>query len=156
MHAGFARNFQLPNFQDVSSGITKLFAGSTGAVGTSPGGNTSPFAETDYIWDAGLTHQFTPRLAVENDNYFRLDRHYLDEGQFGFVPIEAPFNYVRGYGWGTEESVSYNLETLALRLNLFIAIEPNRMCRGSPRRPGQGVPPGFAPTIICVPSNLVS
>jgi outer membrane receptor protein involved in Fe transport len=25
MHAGFARNFQLPNFQNVSSGIFKLF-----------------------------------------------------------------------------------------------------------------------------------
>src|SRR5712664_3211058 len=44
LHAGFARNFQVPNFQGVSSGISRLFAGTTGAVGTSPGGNASPFA----------------------------------------------------------------------------------------------------------------
>jgi outer membrane receptor protein involved in Fe transport len=123
LHAGFARNLQIPNFQNVSSGISKLLAGTSGAVGTSPGGNTSPFAETDYTWDAGFTHRFSPQLAFANDNYFRIDRHYLDEGQFGFVPIDAPFNYVRGYGGGTEESLTYNLEKLALRVNLFVARE---------------------------------
>ena len=60
--------------------------------------STTLEAETDYTWDAGFTHQFTPHLADAQDNYFRIDRHYLDEGQFGFVPIDAPFNYVRGYG----------------------------------------------------------
>ncbi len=123
VHAGFARNFQIPNFQNVSSGIFKLFAGTTGADGTSPSGNTSPDTETDYTWDAGFTHQFTPRLAFAQDNYFRIDRHYLDEGQFGFVPIDAPFNYVRGYGGGTENSLTYNLENLAVRANVFVARE---------------------------------
>lgn len=122
-HAGFARNFQVPNFQNVSSGIFKLFRGTTAAIGTSPSGNTAPFAETDYTWDAGFSHQFSPRLVFAQDNYFRIDRHYLDEGQFGFVPIDAPFNYVRGYGAGTENSVTYNLENLSLRANLFIARE---------------------------------
>jgi len=123
IHAGFARNFQVPNFQNVPSGITKLFAGTTGAVNTSPGGNTTPFAETDYTWDAGFTHQFSPHLAIAQDNYFRIDRHYLDEGQFGFVPIDAPFNYVRGYGFGTENSITYNLENFAARANVFVARE---------------------------------
>ncbi|HYA35222.1 MAG TPA: TonB-dependent receptor, partial [Candidatus Binataceae bacterium] len=81
MHAGFARNFQPPNFQNVSSGIYKLFAGTTGAVDSSPTGNASPYAETDYTWDVGFTYQITPRLAFAQDNYFRIDRHYLDEGQ---------------------------------------------------------------------------
>lgn len=89
IHAGFARNSQLPNFQNVSSGITKLFAGTTGALNTSRDGNTSPFAETDYKWDAGFNHRLTPHLAFAQDNYFRIDPHSLDEGQFGFVPIEA-------------------------------------------------------------------
>lgn len=123
VHAGFARNFQVPNFQNVSSGIFRLFAGTTGAVGTSPSGNTSPFAETDYTWDAGFTHQLTPHLAFAHDDYFRIDRHYLDEGQFGFVPIDAPFNYVRGYGGGTENSLTYNRENFALRANVFAARE---------------------------------
>jgi outer membrane receptor protein involved in Fe transport len=123
IHAGFARNFQVPNFQNVPSGISKLFAGTTGGLNTSPGGNTSPFAETDYTWDVGFNYQFTPHLVFAQDNYFRIDRHYLDEGQFGFVPIEAPFNYVRGYGGGTENSITYNRENFAARANLFVAKE---------------------------------
>ena len=123
LHAGFARSFQLPNFQNVSPDIFKLFAGTTGAVGTSPTGNTSPFTETDYTWDAGFTHQFTRHLVYAEDNYFRIDRHYLDEGQFAFVPIDAPFNYVRGYGGGTEHSLTYNLQDLALRANAYVARE---------------------------------
>ncbi len=122
-HAGFARNFQVPNFQNVSPDIFRLFKGTTGAIGTSPAGNASPFAETDYTWDVGFTHHFSPRLVFAQDNYFRIDRHYLDEGQFGFVPIDVPFNYVRGYGGGTENSLTYNVENLSARLNLFVARE---------------------------------
>lgn len=123
VHSGFARNFQVPNFQNVSSGIFKLFVGTTGADGTSPSGNTSLATETDYTWDTGFTHQLTPNLALAQDNYFRIDRRYLDEGQFGFVPLDAPFNYVRGYGGGTENSLTYNLENLAVRANVFVARE---------------------------------
>ncbi len=123
LHAGFARNFQVPNFQNLSSGIFKLFAGTTGAIGTSPNGNTSPETETDYTWDTGFTHRFTRHLVFAQDNYFRIDRHYLDEGQFGFVPIDAPFNYVRGCGGGTENSLTYNLENFAARGNIFAARE---------------------------------
>ena len=73
--------------------------------------------------DVGFTHQFTPHLAFAQDNYFRIDRHYLDEGQFGFVPIDAPFNYTRGYGGGTENSLTYNDENFAARLNVSVARE---------------------------------
>jgi hypothetical protein len=52
-----------------------------------------------------------------------LGGHALDEGQFGFVPIDAPFNYVRGYGGGIENSLTYNLENLAFRANVFVARE---------------------------------
>lgn len=123
LHIGFARSFQVPNFQNVSSGIYELFRNTTGAINTSPNGNSSPFAETDYTWDGGFTHQFTPELALAADNYFRIDRHYLDEGQFGFVPIDAPFNYVRGYGGGTENSLTYNSRNFVARANIFVARE---------------------------------
>jgi outer membrane receptor protein involved in Fe transport len=123
LHAGFARNFQVPNFQNVSSGLFKLWGGTTGAVGLNLSGKTSPFAETDYTWDVGFTHQLAPHLAFQQDNYFRIDRHYLDEGQFGFVPIDAPFNYVRGYGGGSENSLTYNVENFSARFNIFVARE---------------------------------
>jgi outer membrane receptor protein involved in Fe transport len=125
LHAGFARNFQVPNFQNVSSGITAL-SDTTGGVGPGISLSTGLDAETDYTWDVGYSHQLMPNLVITQDSYFRIDRHYIDEGQFGFVPLDAPFNYVRGYGAGLENSLSYNLENLALRGNIFVAREEDR------------------------------
>src|SRR5271156_2756115 len=125
IHAGFARNFQVPNFQGISPGITAL-KDTTGGVGPGIPLSTKLDAETDYTWDAGYTHQVTPPLALSQDGYFRMDRHYIDEGQFGFVPIDAPFNYVRGYGAGLENSITYNLPNLTLRLSSYVAREEVR------------------------------
>ncbi|MGB6552591.1 MAG: TonB-dependent receptor, partial [Candidatus Binataceae bacterium] len=125
IHAGFARNFQVPNFQNLSSGITKL-SGTTGGVGPGIPLSTSLYAETDYTWDVGYKHEFAPNLILTQDSYFRIDRHYLDEGQFGFVPLDAPFNYVRGYGAGLENSLAYTLPQLTLRGTVFVAREEVR------------------------------
>jgi outer membrane receptor protein involved in Fe transport len=125
IHAGFARNFQVPNFQGISPGITAL-KDTTGGVGPGIPLSTKLDAETDYSWDVGYTHQFTPQLVLSQDSYFRIDRHYIDEGQFGFVPVDAPFNYVRGYGAGLENSLTYNLPNLALRVSQFVAREEVR------------------------------
>ncbi len=125
VHAGFARNFQLPNFQNISSGISAL-SHTTGGAGPGIPLGTGLDAETDYTWDVGYTHRFTPNLVLAQDSYFRIDRHYIDEGQFGFVPLDAPFNYVRGYGAGLENSLTYNLRDLALRGGAFVAREEVR------------------------------
>jgi outer membrane receptor protein involved in Fe transport len=124
-HAGFARNFQVPNFQNISSGISAL-TNTTGGVGPGIPISTKLDAETDYTWDVGYSHSFTPNLTLTQDSYFRIDRHYIDEGQFGYVPLDAPFNYVRGYGAGLENSISYNLDNLTLRGNIFVAREEVR------------------------------
>ena len=125
IHAGFARNFQIPNFQGISPGIAALNH-TTGGVGPGIPLNTSLDAETDYTWDVGYTHQINPQLSLSQDGYFRIDRHYIDEGQFGFVPIDAPFNYVRGYGAGLENSLTYNLTNLTLRVSSYVAREEVR------------------------------
>jgi outer membrane receptor protein involved in Fe transport len=123
LHAGFARNFQVPNFQGISAGTAKL-DGTSGGTGLPVG--TSLDAETDSTWDVGYTHQFTLRLQWAQDSYFRIDRHYIDEGQFGFVPLDAPFNYVRGYGAGIENTLSYNVRDFGLRATAFVAREEDR------------------------------
>jgi Carboxypeptidase regulatory-like domain/TonB dependent receptor len=123
LHAGFARYFQVPNLQAISPNLFTLLKGTSGAVGLYPGGNPFPAPQRDYYWDAGFTHRLTRDLKVEQDNYFRLDRNYLDEGQFGFVPIEAPLNYSRGYGWGTENTITYNRADFSARLNFTVARE---------------------------------
>ena len=125
VHAGFAGKFQTPKLQGISPGIASLNR-TTGGVGPGIPLNTSLDAETDYTWDVGYTHQITPQLALSQDGYFRMDRHYIDEGQFGFVPIDAPFNYVRGYGAGLENSLTYNLPNLTLRVSSYVAREEVR------------------------------
>ena len=123
VHAGFARYFQIPNFQGISPAINNIFAGTSGSLGVASGGNLAPLPETDYYWDAGFIHEIMPDLVWGEDNYFRIDRHYLDEGQFGGVPIDAPLNYKRGYGAGVENTLTYNLPNLSLRFNVFVARE---------------------------------
>ncbi|HTY55602.1 MAG TPA: TonB-dependent receptor, partial [Candidatus Binataceae bacterium] len=123
LHAGFARYFQIPNFQGISPNINNIFANTSGSLGVASGGNLAPEPETDYYWDGGFTHAFMPNLNWEEDNYFRLDRHYLDEGQFGAVPIDAPLNYKRGYGGGVENTLTYSLPDLSLRFSVFVARE---------------------------------
>ncbi len=125
LHAGFARNFQIPNFQGISSRTFATFAGTSGAVGVEAG-KPNPVPETDYYWDIGVVHELTAHLVFTQDNYFRIDRHYLDEGQFGYVPIDAPLNYVRGYGGGSENSLTWNLPDFALRAGVFVAREEDR------------------------------
>ncbi len=47
-------------------------------------------------------------------------KHYLDTGQFGVVPIFAPFNYKHGYIWGTETAVTYNADNLSIHASTTI------------------------------------
>jgi hypothetical protein len=117
LHGGFARYMQVPSFQGISPTADRAFFGTTGAL--SPGGPT-PLTEDDDEWDAGLVYQLGPRVTLSQDDYFELTKHYLDTGQFGLVPIFAPFNYDHGYIWGSEFAVKYRGERLSAYANLTL------------------------------------
>ena len=68
----------------------------------------NPETEDDYEWDVGVVHQLTKGITVSEDAFYEYTKHYLDTGQFGDVPIFAPFNYKHGYIWGTETAITYN------------------------------------------------
>lgn len=115
VHAGFARNFQVPVFQGISPGAPAAFAGTTAA---GPAGAVSPLTEDDYLWDVGLLTHITGRLSLSQDNYYERTRHYLDTGQFGVVPIFAPFNYRSGDLWGSELGLRYRRASLSAYANV--------------------------------------
>ena len=117
LHAGFARYMEVPSFRGIPATATVDFAGTTAA---SPPGIANPKTEDDYEWDAGVVYHPTPSITLANDNFFEMTRHYLDTGQFGVVPIFAPFNYSHGYIWGTEFSASYKAGNLSTYANLTI------------------------------------
>jgi len=117
LHAGFARYMQVPSFQGISPGAPAAFAGTTAA--TSPG-TASPLAEDDYEVDIGLVRRLGAGFTLAQDNFYERTDHYLDTGQFGVVPIFAPFNYDHGYIWGSELALKYRGGGLSAYANLTV------------------------------------
>lgn len=117
LHAGFARYFQVPSFQGISPTAETAFALTTAA---GPPGISTPLPEDDYEWDAGATRQLTAKFSLSADLYYERTVHYLDTGQFGVVPIFAPFNYDRGYLWGTEVAAKYKSDPLTAYASVTI------------------------------------
>ncbi|HML11626.1 MAG TPA: TonB-dependent receptor [Stellaceae bacterium] len=114
LHGGVARYMQIPSFQGISPTASAAFAGTTAA---GPNGVSTPLTEDDYEVDAGVVHHLTPEITLAEDNYYELTRHYLDTGQFGVVPIFAPFNYDHGFIWGSEASISYKTDKFSAYAN---------------------------------------
>ncbi|HEX3666559.1 MAG TPA: TonB-dependent receptor [Rhizomicrobium sp.] len=117
IHSGFARYMQVPSFLGISPNAPAAFAGTT-AEG--PPGVVTPVVENDSEWDVGIVHTLLQGLTVSEDNFYEITRHYLDTGQFGVVPIFAPFNYNSGYMWGVEGAVAYKTDTLSTYANVTV------------------------------------
>lgn len=117
VHGGYARYMQVPSFQGISPGAPAAFAGTTAASGP---GIATPLAEDDEAFDLGLTWRINPHLSFSQDDYYEVTDHYLDTGQFGVVPIFAPFNYDHGHIWGSEFAVKYRDDHLSAYANLTL------------------------------------
>ncbi|HUB98145.1 MAG TPA: TonB-dependent receptor, partial [Stellaceae bacterium] len=116
-HGGFARYMEVPSFQGISPNAAAAFAGT---VAGGPPGIANPLTEDDYEWDVGVVHHVSPQLTLSQDNFFELTRHYLDTGQFGVVPIFAPFNYDHGTIWGSEFGAAYKNGGLSSYVNVSL------------------------------------
>ncbi|HXR19321.1 MAG TPA: TonB-dependent receptor [Steroidobacteraceae bacterium] len=116
-HLGAARYLQVPSFLGIAPTTPAAFAGTT-AQG--PPGVTLPLAEDDYELDAGVLLHPSAQLTLALDNYYEWTRHYLDTGQFGVVPIFAPFNYDHGYLWGSELSARVAVPGLSAYASLTL------------------------------------
>jgi TonB dependent receptor/TonB-dependent Receptor Plug Domain len=117
LHAGFARYFQVPSLLGISPTAQAAFAGTTAA---GPPGIPTPQTEDDRELDAGVVRQVTSNFSLSADAYYEWTTHYLDTGQFGVVPIFAPFNYGRGHLWGTELAAHYRTGGLTAYANLTV------------------------------------
>jgi hypothetical protein len=116
-HGGAARYLQVPSFLGIAPTTQAAFTGTTAA---GPAGVTLPLAEDDYEYDAGAVVNATERLVVSIDNYYERTVHYLDTGQFGVVPIFAPFNYGHGHIWGSELAIRYTAKSLVAYANFTV------------------------------------
>jgi outer membrane cobalamin receptor len=119
LHAGFARYFQVPSFLGISPSAQTAFANTTAA---GPPGIATPDTEDDYEWDVGATQRLSSRFTVSLDSFYERTHRYLDTGQFGSVPIFAPFNFKWGYMWGTEIATKYRTEHFSAYGNVTIGL----------------------------------
>jgi hypothetical protein len=117
LHAGFARNFQVPIFQGISPTAPAAFSGTTAG---GPPGSVNPLPESDAVWDVGWARNLTEHVSLSEDNYYERTHHYLDTGQFGVVPIFAPFNYDEGSMWGSELALAYRSAGFAAYANVTV------------------------------------
>jgi hypothetical protein len=118
-HVGFARYFQVPSFQGISPTAQPAFQNTTAA---GPPGIATPETEDDYEWDMGVARQLSQNFTASVDTFFERTQHYLDTGQFGVVPIFAPFNYSWGRIWGTELALKYRTSHFSAYGNLTVGM----------------------------------
>jgi TonB dependent receptor/TonB-dependent Receptor Plug Domain len=116
-HAGFARYFQVPSFLGISPTAQAAFEGTTAA---GPPGIPTPVPEDDHEVDVGVVRKVTSHFTISADGYYEWTTHYLDTGQFGVVPIFAPFNYDQGHIWGGELAAHYQGDSLTAYANLTV------------------------------------
>jgi outer membrane receptor protein involved in Fe transport len=105
IHAGYARYFSPPPFENVATPTVAKYIGTSAEA---PSGllNTTPLAERQNYFDVGI-QQKIGRFTVGVDGYYRRSRNLIDEGQFGAPIVLTPFNYRDGRIKGIEGNVSY-------------------------------------------------
>ncbi len=119
LHAGYARYFTPPPSEKIDTTSVQKFAGTTNALPSDA--NTAVRSERSDYFDAGISHQLTPRVTLGADAYYRKVKHLQDEGQFGNALIYSAFNFERGRIYGLELSASYKDERLSGYVNAGIS-----------------------------------
>ena len=116
VHAAYSRYFTPPPAELVTATDARLFQHTTGAV-ASPG-NTKVSPDRSHYFDVGATQRLLGFLNLGIDSYYRIDRHILDEGQFGNALVFTPFNYKKGQIFGVEGTASATVGPASGYLNL--------------------------------------
>jgi outer membrane receptor protein involved in Fe transport len=121
LHAGYARYFKVPPFDQVALGTVEKFAHTTGAAPVDSGSDKIG-AETDDYFDAGIRQRILAHLNVGLDGFFKLGHNQLDLAQFGSTVVTAPLTYRKSRAWGSDLSLAFEREALNAYLNFSYAV----------------------------------
>ena len=119
LHAGYARYFTPPPFEQISPVSVARFEGTTAAAPSQA--NTPVRAERDNYFDIGVNQLIVPGLRAGLDGYYKQARQLIDEGQFGAPIILTAFNYARAQVDGLEASASYEHGPISLYGNVALS-----------------------------------
>jgi outer membrane receptor protein involved in Fe transport len=121
LHAGYARYFKVPPFDEVALRTVQSFATTTNAAPVNSG-NDRIEAETDDYFDAGIRQRILEHLNVGLDGFYKFGHHQLDLSQLGSEVVTAPLNYRRSRAYGSDFSLAYQDPKLTAYLNFSYAV----------------------------------
>jgi outer membrane receptor protein involved in Fe transport len=119
LHAGYARYFTPPPFQQASTASVNIFTNTTAEPPVKL--NSPAKAERNDYFDVGASQEILPGLKVGVDGYYKWSQNLLDVGRFGAPIVLTPFNYNHGRNIGIELTGSYTLGAFSAYGNLAIA-----------------------------------
>ena len=105
LHAGYSRYFSPPPFENVATESAAKFVNTTASPAVLL--DDTPKAERANYFDAGVEQQLSDAFKIGWDNYYKISKDLIDEGQFGAPIILTPFNYAKGKQYGTELTANY-------------------------------------------------
>ncbi|MGD0191878.1 MAG: TonB-dependent receptor [Rhizomicrobium sp.] len=127
IHVGYARYFSPPPFELIGNETVEKFSpppipGATAGTSATPAITTdaTPVAERANYFDVGAQQKILEGLTVSEDNYYKLSKDLIDEGQFGAPIILTPFNYRNGKQYGAELTIDYTIDNFSAYTNLAL------------------------------------
>lgn len=120
LHAGYARYFTPPPLELIAPSTVSKFANTTGdQFDTTVEDPVKSERSNDF--DVGVEQEVNKNIKLGWDNYYKMVKNLLDEGQFGAALVYTPFNYAQGMIYGTELTASYTDQKFKGYFNLAVS-----------------------------------
>ncbi|MGC1190752.1 MAG: TonB-dependent receptor [Candidatus Binatus sp.] len=121
LHAGYARYFKVPPFDQVALETVQKFANTTNAAPINSG-NDKIEAETDDYFDVGVRQRLLEGANVGIDGFYKFGHDQLDLAQLAGSVVTAPLNYRESRAWGSDFSLTFERYGLSAYLNFSYAV----------------------------------
>ncbi len=121
LHAGYARYFKVPPFDQVALETVQKFANTTNAAPINSG-NDKIEAETDDYFDAGVRQRLIDGVNLGVDGFYKFGHDQLDLAQLAGSVVTAPLNYRSSRAWGSDFSLTLERNGLSAYLNFSYAV----------------------------------
>jgi outer membrane receptor protein involved in Fe transport len=121
LHAGYARYFKVPPFDQVALETVQKFKDTTNAAPVNSG-NDKIEAERDDYFDVGIRQRLAEGVNAGVDGFYKIGHDQLDLAQLAGSVVTAPLNYRESRGWGSDFSLTFERGGLSAYLNFSYAV----------------------------------
>jgi outer membrane receptor protein involved in Fe transport len=121
LHAGYARYFKVPPFDQVALETVQKFKNTTNAAPVNSG-NDKIEAERDDYFDVGVRQRVIEGLNLGVDGFYNFGHDQLDLAQLAGSVVTAPLNYRESRAWGSDFSLTFEHGALSAYLNFSYAV----------------------------------